>query len=91
MLDIQLTSSFGHDLRLLKKRGMPLEKLEAVVNLLATGEPLPEKYKAHRLSGQWNGAWECHVAPDWLLIYKINERALILLLSRTGIHADLFR
>jgi len=64
--------------------------LRDVVNLLAAGDSLPEKYKDHQLAGNWNGHRECHITPDWLLIYKIDSDILVLTLTRTGTHSDLF-
>lgn len=72
------------------KRHLPIEKLDDVIRLLAAGEPLPEKNKDHNLTGDWSGHRECHVQPDWLLIYRIEGNLLILTLSRTGTHSDLF-
>jgi mRNA interferase YafQ len=60
------------------------------IKLIANGEKLPEKYKDHPLSGDYLGCRECHITPDWLLIYRIHEEKLILVLTRTGTHSDLF-
>lgn len=67
-----------------------MELLEAVVNQLAAGKVLEEKYKDHLLTGDYGGFRECHITPDWLLVYQIREKELLLLLSRTGTHSDLF-
>ena len=72
------------------KRGLKIELLEAVIALLATGTPLPEKNKDHALSGIWAGHRERHILPDWLLIYRIENDVLVLTLARTGTHSDLF-
>lgn len=72
-----------HDAKLMKKRGRNLEKLVEVLNLLASGNPLPQKYKDHRLTGNLNDFRECHIEPDWLLMYQIFENELIL--SATGL------
>ena len=72
------------------KRGLKIELLEQVVALLAMGEPLPEKNRDHDLSGDWVGHRECHILPDWLLIYRIEDDVLVLTLARTGSHSDLF-
>ena len=64
--------------------------LTGVVKLLASGETLPQKFKDHDLSGDYIGCRECHITPDWLLIYRISQEKLILVLSRTGTHSDLF-
>ena len=65
--------------------------LDEAVTILANGEKLPEKYHDHELTGNWKEHRECHIQPDWLLIYKLTERELILTLVRTGSHSDLFR
>ena len=72
------------------KRGLPIEKLDNVIRLLVEDNPLPEKYRDHDLSGNWKGFRECHIEPNWLLIYKIFNNNLILSLARTGSHSDLF-
>ena len=64
--------------------------LKEVITLLAMGETLPEKYKDHALTGNWSEHRECHIQPDWLLIYRIEDDVLVLTLSRTGSHSDLF-
>ena len=90
MLEIVLSGRFKKDYKLLQKRGSDLSLLENVVNLLASGEPLPAKYKDHQLIGDYAGCRECHITPDWLLIYEIIENELVLYLTRTGSHSDLF-
>lgn len=87
---VKFTTQFRKDYKLAIKRGMKIELLEAAVALLATGTPLLEKNKDHALSGDWAGHRECHVLPDWLLIYRIEDDVLVLTLSRTGTHSDLF-
>ena len=72
------------------KRGLKIEVLEQVVALLAMGEPLPDKNRDHDLSGDWAGHRECHILPDWLLVYRIEDDVLVLTLARTGTHSDLF-
>ena len=72
------------------KRGYNLKLLENVLEILCNEQPLPPKYKDHSLSGDYQGHRECHIMPDWLLIYKINHNTLILTLTRTGTHSDLF-
>lgn len=84
------TSKFKKDLRLAKKRGYNLALLATVVDILASGKPLPKYYKDHNLSGNYIGCRECHITPDWLLIYEIAEDELFLYLTRTGTHSDLF-
>ena len=84
------TGRFKKDLKTIMKRGYNIQLLQDVVDLLVAGIPLPEKNKDHVLTGNWNGHRECHIAPDWLLIYKIDNDVLILTLTRTGTHSDLF-
>ncbi len=88
--EIERTSQFKKDYKLAKKRGLDLSELKKVISLLADGEALPLEYRDHILSGSFSGYRECHVKPDWLLIYKITENLLILTLYRTGTHSDLF-
>lgn len=90
MLEIITTSAFDKDYKLLKKRGYNLKLLQEVVEKLANEEVLLAKYRNHQLIGNYVGYMECHIRPDWLLIYKIEKNKLILTLSRTGTHSDLF-
>ena len=85
---IVLSNRFKKDLKRLKKRQYDLTFLEKTVDKLAAGEVLELKYHDHNLSGGLSGFRECHIAPDWLLVYRIEENDLILLLMRTGTHAD---
>lgn len=71
------------------KRGLKIGLLEDVIAALAMGEPLPEKNKDHALTGNWAGYRECHILPDWLLLYRIEDDVLVLTLARTGTHSDL--
>lgn len=87
---IKLSAQFRKQLKLAKKRGKQLEKLEAVVDLLANDLPLPEKYRDHSLTGKWVNHRECHIDPDWLLIYYKEDDVLVLSLVATGSHSDLF-
>lgn len=89
--EIIWSSQFKKDYKLAKKRGLPIEKLNEVIFLLKDDKPLPESYKDHELTGFWKGFRECHIKPDWLLIYKIYDNRLVLTLSRTGSHSDLFK
>ena len=84
------TGKFKKELKLVRKRGYDLSLLGVVVDTLAAGEALPAKYKDHSLSGNFVGCRECHITPDWLLIYEIADDELILYLTRTGTHSDLF-
>lgn len=90
MLEVVLSNQFRRDLKLAAKRGYDLELLDLVVTKLANKETLPEKYKDHSLTGKYAGFRECHIQPDWLLVYRIDETEIILFLSRTGTHSDLF-
>ena len=87
---IKYTTGFKKDYKRAIKRGLKIELLEQVVALLAMGEPLLEKNRDHNLSGDWVGYRECHILPDWLLIYRIDDDVLVLTLARTGSHSDLF-
>lgn len=91
MFEIFYKSSFKKDLKKIKKRGYDIEKLNVVINLLKTKQTLPSKYYDHELKGDYIGHRECHIAPDWLLIYKIDNHKLVLVLSRTGKHNDVFK
>ncbi len=90
MLEIVLSSRFKKDLKTASKRGYNLNLLNEVVNTLASNQALPMKNRDHELSGDYSGFRECHIAPDWLLIYRIVEDDLVLYLMRTGTHSDLF-
>ncbi|MCI8374105.1 MAG: type II toxin-antitoxin system YafQ family toxin [Lachnospiraceae bacterium] len=87
---VKPTTQFKKDYKLAIRRGLNIGLLEDVIADLAMGIPLPEKNKDHILSGNWAGHRECHVLPDWLLIYRIDDDVLVLTLSRTGSHSDLF-
>ena len=88
--EVDRTNVFKRDYKRAKRRGLPLQKLKDIVGKLADGEPLPPANHDHPLSGNWANHRECHIAPDWLLIYQIKETVLVLELTRTGTHADLF-
>ena len=90
MLKLIASNQFKRDLKLAQKRGLDLARLRAVVNMLANEQPLDLKYRDHSLSGNYSGFRECHIEPDWLLIYRIESDVLELFLFRTGTHADLF-
>ena len=85
------TTQFKKDLITVQKRGLKIELLTEVLNLLANGDKLPEKYKDHALTGNYAHCRECHIQPDWLLIYEYADNDLILYLTRTGTHSDLFK
>ena len=90
MLTIKYHTLFKKDFKRIKKHGYDISRLEKIVELLANEVPLPEQFKDHNLLGNYNGFRECHIAPDWLLIYQVNNNELVLVLSRTGSHSDLF-
>ena len=88
--DIVWTTRFKKDYKLALKRNLNIELLDEIIRALSRGETLPEKNKDHELTGDWTGHRECHIQPDWLLIYRIEDDVLVLTLSRTGSHSDLF-
>lgn len=88
--EIKFTTQFKKDLKLAKKQSKNTDKLFAVIEKLANGEPLEEKYRDHDLSGNYKGCRECHIEPDWLLIYEIADDVLVLMLYRLGSHSELF-
>ena len=89
--EVKFTNQFKKDLKLAKKQGKNLDKLYTVINKLANDETLERKYKDHNLSGNYKNCRECHIEPDWLLIYEIIEDVLVLILYRTGSHSELFK
>lgn len=90
MLKIVLSNQFKKDIKLAKKRGCRIERLRDVINLLAAKQKLDRKYRDHELTGHYSGFRECHIEPDWLLVYRIDQDMLELFLFRTGTHSDLF-
>ncbi len=88
--EVKLTTQFRKDYKLAMKQGRNIALLDGVITLLANGEPLPEANKDHALTGNWKGHRECHIAPDWLLVYKLDRGILVLTLTRTGTHSELF-
>ncbi len=89
-LEIVPSGQFRKDLKLAQKRGLDLHKLTKVIDALADGETLEPKYRDHALTGDYAGFRECHIQPDWLLIYQVDGERLLLFLTRTGSHSDLF-
>lgn len=87
---IKPTNKFQKDLKKAQKRGYNISLLTDIIKKLANGEKLPEKNRDHELTGNYVGHRECHITPDWLLIYEIDGNELILYLTRTGTHSDLF-
>ena len=90
MYKIVATTRFKKDLKLIIKRGYNIALMDAVITALAEEQTLPKKNHDHILQGNYDGCRECHITPDWLLIYEISEGELILYLTRTGMHSDLF-
>ena len=90
MYTIKPTTKFQKDLKRIEKRGYKIDLLTEVIKKLAAGKVLDAKYNDHPLKGQYKGCRECHITPDWLLIYEVVENTLILYLTRTGTHSDLF-
>lgn len=90
MLQLQITAKFRKDYKRIKKRGLDISLLQDVLNKLCAKKTSDAKYKDHALTGPYVGFRECHIQPDWLLIYAVNEDRLILVASRTGSYADLF-
>lgn len=90
MYELISTKKFKKDLKNIIKSGYDISLLDKVVTILLQGKPLPEKYKDHNLTGNWVGHRECHITPDWILIYLINDNTLTLTLTRTGTHSKLF-
>jgi mRNA interferase YafQ len=90
MLKIRYSSRFKKDFKTVVKRGYDIKLLEEVLELLVEEQTLPQKYLDHALAGNYAGHRECHITPDWLLVYNIEKDILILSLTRTGTHSDLF-
>ncbi len=90
MLDLQMTSQFRKDLKQAKKRGWNLDLLSEIIEKLLRQEVLESKFCDHALTGNYNGFRECHIKPDWLIIYAVDNNKLVLTASRTGSHSDLF-
>ena len=89
--EVKFTNLFKKDLKLAKKQNKDLNKLFDVVNILAEGGILEAKYRDHDLSGKYKGTRECHIEPDWLLVYEIQNDILVLMLYRLGTHSELFK
>ena len=87
---LRITGECKQNLKLCKKRGLPMDELWCVVDKLLRGEILDEHYHAHTLTGDRKGQWECHIQPNWLLVWEIREKELVLIMLNTGTHADLF-
>ena len=87
---LRITGECKENLKRCKRRGLPLDELWTVVGKLLNGETLEEKYRAHILTGDRKGQWECHIQPNWLLVWEQHDKELILVMLNTGTHADLF-
>jgi mRNA interferase YafQ len=90
MYTVSYTRKFEKSLKLCKKRGLDIDLAKSVITLLAKSGKLPPEYKPHKLSGNYTGLWECHIKSDWLLIWSQNDTELLLLMTDTGSHSDLF-
>ena len=88
--EIVWTARFKKDYKLAMKRKLNIDLLDDIIRALSRGEELPKKCKDHALTGDWMGYRECHIQPDWLLVYRIDDSVLVLTLARTGTHSDLF-
>ena len=91
MYQVKFTTTFKKSYKLMRKRGLDISLLDDVIDKLRQGIPLEEKYKDHGLSGNFDGFRECHIKPDWLLIYLIENDILTLTLVNTGTHSDIFK
>lgn len=90
MYELEQSNLFKKDIKLAKKRGLDLKLIDEAVTLLVMHGKLPQKFKPHLLKGNYKGLWECHIKPDWLLIWKQDDQIKLISLTRTGTHSDLF-
>ena len=90
MLNLRYQSAFKRDYKRIRKRGYDIRRLENIIEMLAKEQALPKECRDHDLGGNWSGFRECHIEPDWLLVYTIDHNDVVLILSRTGSHSDLF-
>ena len=90
MLKVRYSAQFKKDFKLAKKRGLPLNELKTIIERLAAGETLEAKYHDHNLTGNYAMFRECHIRPDWLLIYRVDDDTVEMIAQRTGTHSDLF-
>lgn len=91
ILEVKFTGAFKKSYKLMKKRGLDIAELDAVIDQLRQGKPLAEKYRDHALTGNYVGFRECHIKPNWLLVYLIENDILTLTLVDTGSHSDIFK
>ena len=89
--EIKYTNQFKKDLKLAKKQGKNIDKLFDIIGKISNGETLESKYKDHELTGEYKGCRECHIEPDWLLVYELINDVLVLMLYRINSHSELFR
>ena len=90
MYNLEYTTKFKREYKLALKRGYKEALIQHVIGIIANKKPLAAKHKAHKLTGDYTDCWECHIQPDWLLIWRINEQTNSLILISTGTHSDLF-
>lgn len=90
MYTISRTKGFKKAVKKCVKRGLDIEAMNEVIKILASTGTLPQKYRPHKLSSKFNNAWECHIQPDWLLVWQQDDEELILLFINTGTHSDIF-
>ena len=91
MYQVIASNQFGKDYKKCTKRNLPIELLDEIVLTISENKRLPANYRLHKLAGQYRNCWECHILPDWLLIWQVDERNKIIQLVRTGTHSDLFK
>ncbi|MBR0167767.1 MAG: type II toxin-antitoxin system YafQ family toxin [Synergistaceae bacterium] len=90
MYSVRTSKRYRRELKTVLSRGKDESKLEEVIDILASGESLSPRYADHPLSGKWKGYRECHIEPNWLLVYSIHDDVLVLALMSTGTHSDIF-
>ncbi|MBU3661461.1 MAG: type II toxin-antitoxin system YafQ family toxin [Flavobacteriales bacterium] len=90
MYELEQSNLFKKDIKLAKKRGLDMKLIDEAVTFLVMHGKLPQKFKPHLLKGNYKGLWECHIKPDWLLIWKQDDHIKLISLTRTGTHSDLF-
>lgn len=90
MYQLEQTGQFKKDIKLAKKRGLDMQFLDEIVTSLVEKGMVPQKNKPHKLTGNYKGFWECHVQPDWLLVWAQDDTIKLITLTRTGTHSDLF-
>ena len=90
MYSIKFTGEFKRDMRLCKKRGYDMELIREAIRILSVDGKLPKEFLPHQLHGNRKGQWECHIQPNWLLIWEQHDKELILVMLNTGTHSDLF-